>query len=580
VLTGLSRAVLPGAGLLAFINWPSCSTAQVLFDPSVGFITPGLNQPQPVLGTTDAFPPFATTGLGFAGAPASYAGPGFIGGVGPPQVGPATAPSRLTGQNPLLPPIVAGADPIQAGNNQAPWLIAQPSLTLMTGFDDNPRETAQRLPDSVTQFNPGLIVSADSPHLQGVLSTSLNYLNYVRATNENSLTADGAGYALATVSPDHLYLDARGAMVQVSPVGGAGFTNPQLGSFVEPETILTTSFTPVWRQSFGDLIETDLRYNYGTVSPIGSLSQSGPTPTSFASTQTNQGTLTAALGPGGGVLASRLILNAADISSASSAASTQVSGVTELQYRINPEVALIARGGYENLRYPNAGLAFAGPVVFMGTRLDLTPSSAISFGYGRDNGTWGFNGAVSQALSPRTLLLASYQTGISSQQQQILTNLNESQLDPYGTIVNGETGLPLALANPELSFDETGVFRIQQGQVAVEHEFETDSLRLFAFYEKETSLEVGVGSDIARGADISWFRTMTPTLTGGISVGYASHTGSKTLSAGLSLTLNLRTGVDAVLSYQFVDSITSAVTATTSPSFSRDILLAGIRASF
>src|SRR5277367_5667799 len=136
----LARCVLiGGTGLTAAAGWPGCGAAQVLFDPSVGYLTPQVNQPQPVLGTTEAFPLFPTTGLGFAGAPATYVGAGFGGGAaGIAQVAPATAPSRLTNQNPLLPPIVPGADPIQAGNDRAPWLIAQPSLGISTGFDDNP----------------------------------------------------------------------------------------------------------------------------------------------------------------------------------------------------------------------------------------------------------------------------------------------------------------------------------------------------------------------------------------------------------------------------------------------------------
>jgi uncharacterized protein (PEP-CTERM system associated) len=575
----LARCTLVGGTVLAAAaGWPGCGAAQVLFDPSVGYLTPQVNQPQPVLGTTEAFPLFPTTGLGFAGAPATYVGAGFGGGAGGiAQVAPATAPTRLTNQNPLLPPIVPGADPIQAGNNLAPLLIAQPSLGIATGFDDNPRQTHATFADSINQLTPGMIASVDSPHVQGVLSSSLYYLKYARATDQDTVSADGTGYALATLSPDHLYIDGRGSLFQVSPLGNGGFANPQLNGFTQSQSLLTTSITPIWRESFGDLIETDLRYNHSSISPLSGLSQSTTTGTLVAA-DTNQGTLTVALGNGGGVLASRLVVTAADVSSQSDAASSLTRGVVEAQYRINPEVALTAQGGYENLRYSNAQLAFPGPVAVLGTRLDLTPGSAISFGYGRDNGTWGFNGAARQTITPRTVLLLSYQQGINSQQQDILANLNASRLDPYGTIVNAETSLPLALANPELAYNQSGsVYRIEQARAALEHEFETDSLRLFAFFERDTSLVAGVTGDISRGAEITWFRAMTPKLTGGVGVGYASHTGGRVLTTNISLTSNLRTGLDAVLTYQFEDNIS---TVASTPSFTRNVLLAGLRITF
>jgi uncharacterized protein (PEP-CTERM system associated) len=588
------------AVMLAAMTFSNRAIAQLVFDPSNGFFTqtlnpqppalgtiqpapaPGTTQPTPLLGTTDAFPPFMGNTLGFVGAPASYVGLGA--GLGGPAIvegNPATAlpPSRLTIENPLLPPIVSGALPIQAGDDRAPAWLVTPSIEVQTGYDDNPRQTPNRLSDSVSNLSSGLIVSADTPHLQGVLTSSLEYTKYARATDEDEVTATGSAYGLATIAPDHLYVDGRASMFQVSPTGNVGFASPTLGTAaVAPETLLTTSVTPVWRESFGDLVATDLRYNYSSVSPVSSLSNTSST--TLAASEENQGTLTVALGKGGGTLSSRFVLSAADIASQSLAASTQTRGVTELQYRFNPEVAVIARGGYENLRFSDAGLAFTGPIATLGTRLDLTPTSAINVRYGREDGFWGLNGSASQALTPRTVLLLSYQHSLGSEQEQIISNLNASALDPYGNIVDAETSLPLSFANPELALDQTGVYRIEQATGAIEHEFETDSLRLYGFYLKQSALSAGTSSTISRGAEISWFRAMTPTLKGAVSLGYATETGAQMLSMGLSLTLNLRENVDAILSYQFTDSMSSSTSVTTAPSYTRNFLLAGIRASF
>jgi len=73
---------------------------------------------------------------------------------------------------------------------------------------------------------------------------------------------------------------------------------------------------------------------------------------------------------------------------------------------------------------------------------------------------------------------------------------------------------------------------------------------------------------------------MTPTMKGALSLGYATETGNQLLSVGFSLIMNLRSDVDAVLSYQFTDSMSDSARGTTVPSFTRNFLIAGIRASF
>src|SRR5215469_2692294 len=155
--------------MLAATTFPNRAIAQLVFDPSNGFVTQTLNQPAaalettqtapalgtapmlgtpaPLFGTTNAFPPFVGSALGFVGAPASYVGLGAgLGGQAIAVGNPAAAlpPSRLTIENPLLPPIVPGALPIQTGVDQAPAWLVTPSVQVQTGFDDNPRQTANR----------------------------------------------------------------------------------------------------------------------------------------------------------------------------------------------------------------------------------------------------------------------------------------------------------------------------------------------------------------------------------------------------------------------------------------------------
>jgi len=599
----------------------SGASGQVVYDPNNGFLVQRLLQAAPVVGSTSTFPPFPNTGLGFAGAPSSYAGiglsnlvapvlpplsPGDLGAVagaapGPlPQtqmapsiVAPAGARlvpgavaaarpppiplSALIGENPLLPSLQPGATPIQAGDDRAPWLLVNPSIRVSQGFDDNPRQTARRFADSVTELNPGLIVSADGPRLKALVSSTLDYEKYARAGDQDKFTVNGTGYGQFAVLPEHLVVDGRAAIVQVSTAGGVGFGNPALIPADQQNSLLTTSVTPILRQSIGP-VDADLRYNHSSVSPLSQLSgaASAAAGNAVAATETNEGTLTMALGRGAGILAARVILDATDIASQSTAASTQFRGYGDIQYRLNREIALTGRIGYEDIRYPLARLVFIGPVGVVGTRLDVTPDSAIVLRYGRQDGTTGFNGAATQELGPRTLLQVSVQTGVNSRQEQIAANLNASRLDIYGNVVDADAGLPLALTNPEFAYSNAGVFRTQQARVGVSHEFETDSVRLFVFYERMTALAPPATSDIARGAEIGWFRSMTPRLSGAISLGYATHGTGSTLTSSLVLTYDLQEGVQGTLNYQFQ----SLDSTGPNPSYLRNVVSAGVRASF
>lgn len=612
--------------------------AQIVYDPNNGFLVSRLSQAAPVIGSTTTLPPFPSTGLGFAGAPSSYTGAGLsnltsllpsglafptglgsVSGIGlptgpgallgaeiSPGAGPVPAapvapgttvspgpslargggpaagaqpvvPSRLVGGNPLLPSIEPGATPIQTGDDRAPWLIVNPSIRVSQAFDDNPRQSPSRFADSMTELAPGLILSADGPRAKALVSGTFDYTKYARATDQDKMTASGTGYGFLVVSPEHLLLDGRAAILQVSNAGGIGFGNPALVPAGQQSSILTTSVTPILRESFG-LVDADFRYNHSSVAPLALSSSSGPgsVASALAATDTNEGTATLALGRGGGALASRIVLDASDTASQSTAASTQVRGYGDVQYRINPEIAVTGRIGYNDIRYSVARLAFVGPIFVAGTRLDLTPGSAVLLRYGRQDGVTGFSGGAIEQLGPRTLLQLSIDTGLSSREEQIAANLNASRLDIYGNVVDVETGLPLALANPEFGYNNTGVFRTQRARFALSHEFETDSLRLFVLYDRMTALAPPAVGDIARGIQISWFRSMTSRLAGAVSLGYATHSGGNTLTSSAVLTYNLREGIDATLTYQFQSQAGTGLNA----SYLRNIVSAGLRAAF
>jgi hypothetical protein len=565
---------------------------------------PVLNQPpsQPVLetgtlvfGSTTTSPPFpGTLGtfLGYAGAPVTYTGTLFL--LPERQLSPtAPAPGELVpveGLFPpsaypvpssvLLPPVVSGAIPVQAGDMRAPEIIIKPSIGISQGYDDNPRFTTTLFSDSVNHFSPSLLVSADTPHLQGLLTYSLDYSKYARASDLDGLTQSAVGYGLATIVPGSLYVDGRAQITEVSTAGGAGFaTTPSALSPSERSQVMTTSITPIVRQSFGNLVDADLRYTFGMAnfsSPF--LSGNSPaTSPSLADIRVNQGTLAVAIGRGYGTVASRLTLDVTDIGSTSVAQSDQFRGFNDFEYRLTNRFAFLGRVGYESFQYDTARLRFDGPIVKVGARADLAPNSVATLLYGRQDGTWSFEGRFQQQLTASTAILGSYQRNVSSQQQLVFNNLNSSRLDAFGTIVNYDSALPGGV-DPGFAYSQTDIYRYQEVRMGVNSDVGRNSFRVFGFIDHQASLTNLTPNDTSRGILVQWFRSITPRLTGAVGVGYATTVSNngKTATADLDLGYQISDTVTAFARYDFM----SRQGTSAGSNIRRDLVELGLKATY
>jgi len=563
--------------------------------PTQPLSQPGLMGGSLLYGSTATLPLFPSTFFGFAGAPVTYNGTTFLPEilVNPKATQPGTVVS-VTGIEPpnadpvpssvLLPRLVPGAMPIQAGDPRAPEIIFRPSIGVSEGFDDNPRSTPSTLADSVSHFSPGFLLSADTPHFQGLLNYQLDYFKYARATDEDQFSQNLIGYGLGTIVPGAVYVDARAAISQLSTAGGAGFTtNPALLPEAQQTQAMVTSLTPIIRQSFGDLVDADLRYNFGMVrfsnpSLLGGPALPAPTSSSLADIDVNRGTLALAIGHGYGVMASRLTLDAANIGSSSVAQSDQFRGFDDLEYHVSNRFALLSRIGYEDLQYDTAHLHFDGPILKIGARVDLAPDSAATALYGRQDGIWSFEGRFRQQITASTALLASYQRRVSSVQDLLLTDFNTSRLDAFGTLINEQSALPTGLGDPEFAYAITDIYRYQTVRAGLTSDVGRNSFRVFGFLDHEASLTGLSSDDTSRGLLLQWFRLITPRLTGGIGVGYATHVvgNEKTLTADVNLTYQVSAFVTAFVRYDLTDSEGNTVGTT----FRRNLVELGMRVSY
>ena len=67
-VVSVRRGLAKAGVLFAALLWSGHAAGQAAYEPPGGQTAQGLTQPEPPLGTTDTFPPFATTGLGFTPA--------------------------------------------------------------------------------------------------------------------------------------------------------------------------------------------------------------------------------------------------------------------------------------------------------------------------------------------------------------------------------------------------------------------------------------------------------------------------------------------------------------------------------
>jgi uncharacterized protein (PEP-CTERM system associated) len=409
--------------------------------------------------------------------------------------------------------------------------------------------------------------------LQGQLAGGLDYVKYTHSGAGDQLNGNLLGYGLGTVVEDHVFIDARAAMTQVSRIGGLGFAGPNLIPTSDQTQLFTSSVTPIFRQSFGGYADGELRYNYGVArSDNGGLFGTGssntattvPASTNLSNATINEVTATLATGRLFTLVGSRLILDAAKINSQSSAQSNQFRAYDDLSYRFNEKFAGLARLGYDNLEYPlQPGASTKGPAYSLGAQYTPSPDSYFIGGYGRQEGFPGFNGALRYQITPMTVASASVTHNRSSQQQQALNNLNSSVLGANGNVVDQTSGLPIALVNPQSALSN-GVFRFDTARAGVTTQLDRNTFGLFGFYQRQRELGTPIGSTApastlnttSAGVSVSWARSLTPDLSSSAVLGYAAQNSEnqRTLTASFRMTYALSEKLSAILDYQFIDS--------------------------
>jgi hypothetical protein len=496
---------------------------------------------------------------------------GFSNPVVPPNaVNLALPPVTPQPTGPLsLPPLGNGVVPLQENDPNAPAYLIRPRASISATLSDNLRYAhSPRVAGAYANLAPGLSFSADTPRLQAVFSGNMNAYFYAPTSDLNQVFSNLYANGFGTIVPDTLFVDLSSLITQSSTLPGFGFQNLSQVPTNQQTQVYSNTISPYLRKSFDGLVDTELRYRFGSTNfggntTVFATSPTSPVGSSLSSGILNEGTLTAATGQDFRRALSRLTIDASNFNSSSTTRNSQFSAFDDLEYRITPQAAALGRAGYQNIHYPFAPSAtFVGPTWLIGGRIgSYGPEQGyFALEYGRQQGVYGFTGSARYNITPTMLLTASLIQGISSPTQYIQNTLATSTLDPYGGIVDEYSGLPSAFYNPGLGLTNN-VYREHLFNVGVSETIGPNRYSLYGSYASQQALTLPAASVPTKsyGINLNWYRDIRPDLNGVASIGYVNSANVLTLTAGTPTTSQNNINAYVGVNYLLTETVTGSI---------------------
>jgi uncharacterized protein (PEP-CTERM system associated) len=482
-----------------------------------------------------------------------------------PQGSELAAPDAADLRNQLQ--LTNGLSPPAGGG----WTVI-PRLDWQEMLTDNAlQQNSPRVADLATFISPGIGVAADMPRLTLTLDYAPTLTLYARTTDLNALTQQLNGLATVTLAPDLLFVDLR-AVAGVSSVyggiGGLGTLGSAAGTTSSAQASIpslagnaqglnrdnetqTTSLgvSPYLLRQMGDwgVVKLGDSLNVTRSSQLSGFFAS-PVPTgsgangqTLVSNEENAHFVTGEVMP--------FLQDTVDLDlqqsqtttdgSATVASSTYTSNravfTNQLTYALSPSLSVFVSGGHEDITYSNQGGSVGAGVApiddltwsFGGTWAPNADSS-LTASYGHQ---YGFNSLTVNghyAVTPRTLLTASYGSTLGSQLEYVQSQLNGASGNGSGGLVNSLTGGALFGATNALAAED-GIFRTTTLTLGGQTTWDRDVVSVNLFLAQQTS---ATGSQAASDSDsktvsVSWVHQMNPdmTLSGALSYAIAEQSG-------------------------------------------------------
>ncbi len=533
------------------------------------------------------------------GAPSDTAAPNLGQNLGGPTGTGASASPGLAGPRASAARIGTLGFPYSAAAPPADalargWRLT-PSLGIQGQANDNVNQTpSNRRSELIGSVTPGLLIEVDTSRLRGTVNLAPTAQVYGSDSSQNRIDRIFNGQLLATLVPDAVFLDMRGA-AGVQAAGG-GFAPAGDAVVNRTNQVQTTSvqISPYYVYRFASAATVQVGYAYQQVTQnIGGDGSGGLTPTgqAFFTNQDftgNEFYAVARTGEDFGRFAmeGRAVWTDYSGSGVFDGAYRRIATV-EGRYAITREVAALLEGGYQSLNYAGTpGFTVDEPVWSVGTQITLSEQSRIILKYGhRDGADSAFVQAV-VALGGRTTLFANYSETVSTAGQAALDLLSTTTLDELGNPIDSATGAPVAQPfNNSLTGVQSGLMRVRGGSVTISQAWPRDTVSFTVTRQEMTPISSAPGT-ISSGQTntygvLTWSHNLTDRTSTVVSVQGGSYetpaVGSGNLFSGsVSLVHQLTPTLNGLLQARTTirDDDSASGRAT------QNVLLVGLRKTF
>jgi uncharacterized protein (PEP-CTERM system associated) len=464
---------------------------------------------------------------------------------------PGTRPALFAGLAVVVTAGVASADP---------GLTITPSIGFTQSYTDNRTGTQKSQPDLVTSISPGLSINGETAktRINLVYLPVFNHFDLGRSSDRVDQNLNTVGRITPSGDDQEFVIDFTAS---ANEAGATGNSSNQQGIIIPAANQILYylgTVTPHLTRHYRDIATLDLTYSVSSTntSVVGS-----PTLASQGISSTNSLGQDAELAIGSADSFGRLGLRADFRHSISSGNGPNTESTTDvdvlgISYHVNRVYSLTASVGYQSINYPPSGdaLPYKSEGLTWSVGLSITPNalSAISLGYGKQQGAYNPSVQAGYQLGPLTTITASYLVTVQNQLSAALQNSRFLTFDQFGNSIDSRTGLPFSSVNQSFG-SQNILFRDKPAVISISHQLVRSAVSLSALYEVRTSLSGPSMSSEVFGATINYTREMTPLLQGNVRLGYTYST-----SRGFgSLTIhNESISVSAALFYQLSDSTT------------------------
>jgi uncharacterized protein (PEP-CTERM system associated) len=488
-----------------------------------------------------------------------------------------------------------GALPTPATEQEGRGWSVTPSLGLQVMGTDNLYQTRRnRRSELITTLSPGLLITADTTRLQGLINYQPSLELYAKDGSQTGIDHHFNGQMLATLVPETFFLDLRGSASTQAARGGYA---PSGSGVVDRESeVQTSSFqiSPYLMHRFGGLATAQIGYALQHVS------------------QESGSNSAALLAPNGqryfsdqkftaheiyGVVRSGEDLGRLALEARANATEYDGTGVLnnayrriaalEARYAITRFISVLGEFGYEQQRY--SGLPpfeVSEPVWSTGAKFTFSDESSITARYGHHDGFDSARVDAAMRLGGRTRLFADYAETLTTGAQRAVDLLNTTSLDALGNPVDTATGAPVfqPFSNSLLGV-QSSLMRVRTASASISQEWSRDIFTLRLSRERQTpvSSELGTVAERTSGTSgiFSWSHELTPgtSAIGSLQYGTFRTPGrgsGDVYTIGATLVTQLRPKLAGML--QFVTSSRSDDTA--SGRAIQNTIIAGLRQTF